>query len=335
MGGFDRQINTGSGYRGRWAPSPTGHIHLGNARTALLAWLSARKHGGTFIWRSEDLDRDRVQAGLSDVAMDDLRWLGLDWDEGPDVGGNRGPYAQSLRIGTYAEHLHRLAEAGLLYPCRVSRSEVAEIASAAAYEGPIFPRSLRPADVPEDWWERFHSGAGGDAIRFRVDDRFVTFDDAVLGPIEEDVGITTGDFILQRRDGIYSYQFTVVVDDVLMGITEVVRGDDIASSTGRQLLLYDAMDSRPPLFAHVPLILGPDGTKLSKRHDALRIYSLRQNGLDPHAVIGYLAYSCGFIDAPVSLPARDLVEGFSWSRLRRAPWSIPDGDGEFLRDIRL
>ena len=335
-----------SGYRGRWAPSPTGLIHLGNARTALLAWLATRSVGGSLVWRSEDLDSARTQPALDAAARQDLRWLGLDWDEGPDVGGSSGPYLQSARLDHYRTEFQRLVDAGHLYPCAVSRSELAEIASAPHYVGPTFPSQLRPSLVPENWWKTFDRGVDGDgregresdldmAVRFRVEGPAVRFDDEVMGPVEDDVTETSGDFVLKRRDGVYSYQFSVVVDDILMGITNVVRGDDIVTSTGRQILLYRALGHRPPTFAHVPLVLDCDGNKLSKRHPAMQIADMKEKGLDPTVVIGYLAYSCGLLSAPTPITPAGLVHDFAWSRLRPDAWRLEDNEGRFFDGVRL
>jgi glutamyl-tRNA synthetase len=269
----------------------------------------------------------------------DLKWLGLDWDEGPDVpgalvpsagnrgGSNYGPYLQSQRLEHYNRHLEQLFRAGLLYPCRLSRRELDDIASAPHGRGPAFPASLRPLVVPEGWWSSRDQAERDFAIRFVVDEGdVVQIQDAVRGYSTEKPAESTGDFVLQRRDGIFAYQFAVVVDDMLMGITEVVRGDDLAASTGRQVALYRALGAPPPSFAHVPLVVDARGDKLSKRNEALTIHHLRDKGLQPSDVIGYMAYSCGFQPDPLPRSAGELIPLFSWEGLRREHWVMGEND---------
>ncbi len=304
-------------YRGRYAPSPTGPLHLGNARTALIAWLHARAEGGAFVLRVEDLDGPRVRPGMEARIVDELRWLGLDWDEGPDVGGARGPYRQSLLSGRYAAALGRLREAGVAYPCFCSRAEIAGASHAPhgpGEEGPRYPgtcRDLSGAEVAR------RSAQRRPAWRLRVDEGEVSFEDLVHGRQSFDVQGTTGDFVVMRADGIAAYQLAVAVDDAAMGITDVVRGDDLLPSTARQLLVYRALGLPAPRFAHVPLVVGEDGERLAKRHGALSLGELRDRGADPEAVVGLLAALCGL--APVGARVRppDLVAGFALARLRR------------------
>src|SRR5688572_4550032 len=197
--------------RGRYAPSPTGMIHVGNARTALAAWLSVRSRGGAFVWRLEDLDPPRVVPGMAEAQIEDLVWLGLDWDEGPDAGGPHAPYVQSRRYAFYEDALKRLAEAGRLFPCRLSRKDLQAMASAphGGEEAP-YPAALRPAGLGPDWFERLCAADRPDAaLRFLVDDRPVSFTDRVYGPITERVDLAVGDFVLKRRDGLYAYQLAV------------------------------------------------------------------------------------------------------------------------------
>jgi len=308
--------------RGRWAPSPTGPIHIGNARTALLSWLSIRSQGGQFVWRTEDIDRDRVEPGLEEEAIRDLAWLGLDWDEGPDVGGPAGPYRQSERTSLYRSSLQLLQDAGWLFPCRVSRSELRTLASPPDGATPVYPAHLRPTAVPNTWWADHLSGNLDAAIRFRVEPGLVAFDDLLLGPVREDVSQSVGDFVLMRRDGVVAYQLAVVVDDLAMRVTEVVRGHDIAASTARQIQLFGAFGRTLPRFAHVPLIVDPQGNKLSKRNHDLNIQSLRDAGIEPDVIIGYLAYSCGLLVEPRPARPAALVDDFAWSRLRHDPWVV-------------
>ncbi len=312
--------------RGRYAPSPTGRIHLGNARTALAAWLSVRSAGGSMVWRLEDLDGPRVVPGMADAALEDLAWLGLDWDEGPGAGGPCAPYRQSERTGHYERVLARLAEAGRLFPCRVSRRDLQEIASAphGASGLPPYPISLRPAALQADWFSRHQNDPAPDAaLRFRVDGEPVVFEDAVYGRIEECVELSVGDFVLKRRDGCYAYQLAVVADDLDMGITEVVRGADLLDSTARQIQLFRALGAPLPRFAHVPLVVNDRGEKLSKRDDALCLRALREAGVQPEAIVGYLGYSLGLTAAALPAGPYSLVESFRWDRIRREAWVVP------------
>lgn len=295
-------------YRGRFAPSPTGRVHLGTARTALLAWLRARAARGTFIMRIEDIDGPRVKSGAAEALLDDLGWLGLDWDEGPDVGGSTGPYVQSMRSARYLEALARLREAGLVYGCTCSRKEIAELASAPHDgAGPIYPGTCRSSPShPER----------SPAWRFRLD-RPPSFEDVLRGPSPSDLG--AGDFVVARADGVFAYQLAVAVDDAAMGITEVVRGDDLFDSTPRQLALLDALGAPRPAYLHAPLVLGPDGERLAKRHGASSLAELRERGVRAEAVVGWLAATLGLIDSSEPLEARDLVGRADFTRLTREP----------------
>ncbi|HKV12996.1 MAG TPA: tRNA glutamyl-Q(34) synthetase GluQRS [Thermoanaerobaculia bacterium] len=307
--------------RGRYAPSPTGPIHVGNARTALAAWLSVRSRGGTFVYRVEDLDPPRVVPGMAGAQREDLLWLGLDWDEGPDVGGPHAPYVQSERSGLYEDALRELAHAGRLFPCRLSRKDLQAVASAphGGEEAP-YPAFLRPRDVDPGW---FAAPPPDAALRFRVEENPVTFVDRVCGPVTERVDLAVGDFVLKRRDGLYAYQLAVVVDDLLMGIDDVVRGADLLASTARQIQLLEALGGAPPAYAHVPLVVSAQGEKLSKRDQGLTLRSLREAGVRPEALVGYLAFSLGLLDRPEPCRPEELVAGFGWGRLRREDWRLP------------
>lgn len=301
-------------------------IHVGNARTALAAWLSARSRGGAFVWRLEDLDSPRVVPGMAEAQMEDLAWLGLDWDEGPDVGGPFAPYVQSQRSAPYEEALRRLAAAGRLFPCRLSRKDLQAMASAphGAEEAP-YPASLRPRELAPGWFEALCAEGRPDAaIRFRVDDRPVSFVDRVQGPITERVDLAVGDFVLRRRDGLWAYQLAVVVDDLAMEIDDVVRGADLLASTARQIQLIEALGGAPPAYAHVPLMVNARREKLSKRDQGLTLRSLREAGVAPEAVAGYLAFSLGLLDRPEPCRPADLVLRFAWERIGRADWVLPE-----------
>ncbi len=303
--------------RGRFAPSPTGDLHLGNARTALLAWLQARSAAGRFVLRVEDLDAGRVRPDYLEGQLRDLRWLGLDWDEGPDAGGPFAPYLQSERQALYAEALRRLAGRGLLFDCFCSRKEIAAAASAphgGDDEGPAYPGTclrLSPGEL-----ER-RRGRRGAAVRFRVPPGEVRFRDVLHGEMAFRPAEETGDFVVRRRDGVAAYQLAVVVDDAAMGITDVLRGADLLSSTARQILLYRALGLEPPRWIHVPLLLGPDGERLAKRHGVASLRELRERGVQPERVAGSLAASLGLAEAGGEVVPAELVDRFSIDRLPR------------------
>lgn len=308
--------------RGRYAPSPTGLIHVGNARTALAAWLSVRSRGGTFVWRLEDLDGPRVVPGMAEAAMEDLAWLGLDWDE--------GPYVQSERSAFYEEALAKLAAAGRLFPCRRSRKDLQAIASAphGPEGGAPYPAAFRPERLDPGWFEQIADAA----IRFKVHDRPVEWIDRVQGRQVERVDQTVGDFVLKRRDGLYAYQLAVVVDDLLMGIDEVVRGADLLDSTARQIQLVEALGGTPPAYAHVPLVVNAQGEKLSKRDAGLTLRSLREAGLRSEEVAGYLGWSLGILERAEPRTAAELVPLFSWEKIRKEPWSLTSINEMFMVD---
>ena len=312
--------------RGRFAPSPTGALHVGNARTAMLAWLHARAAGGAFAMRVEDLDFGRVRPGMMETQLDELRWLGLDWDEGPDVGGPHAPYVQSARTERYDDALRTLAARGLLFECSCSRKDIAAAASAphAGEEGPRYPGICRARTVDASPPSLMAHGRSRVALRFRVEPGEVCFDDLLrgrccFGPAEE-----TGDFVVRRKDGAAAYQLAVVVDDAAMGITHVVRGGDLLSSTARQLLLYRALSLPAPRFLHVPLMLGGDGERLAKRHGAVSLGELRARGVPAARVAGWLAATCGLAEEGESISARKLIPRFSVDRLPRAPTVVSD-----------
>jgi glutamyl-tRNA synthetase len=309
---------------GRYAPSPTGVLHLGNLRTALLAWLFARSAGGVFILRMEDLDRPRVRLGAAQQSLLDLRWLGLDWDEGPDVGGPLGPYTQSQRAALYTAALGRLQARGLLYPCYCTRAELARLASAPqgpADEGPRYPGTCRTLSDRE---RRVREAAGRwPALRFRAPEEPIAFVDRVAGPVTERVAQTVGDFVVQRSDGVIAYQLAVVVDDALMGVTQVVRGADLLSSTARQLALFDALGyPRPREYVHVPLLLDAGGERLAKREAAAGLDALRARGLSTVQVLGALAASCGLWPAGEPATPSQVLGNFDEATLAAAPGPV-------------
>lgn len=281
---------------GRLAPSPTGAQHVGNARTYLIAWLSARSRDGRVVLRIEDIDSPRVQPGAADAAAADLRWLGLDWDLGPIV--------QTERLSVYEAALARLRSQERVYPCTCSRGDIERAASAPhlEHEGPVYPGTCA---------RRTSAAAAGldgrpYAWRFRVEEgpAVFEFEDGFRGPTQVDLLQAGGDFVVWKSANTPAYQLAVVVDDAGQGVTEVIRGDDLVPSTPRQLLLYRALALEPPRFSHVPLVVGPDGKRLAKRHGDTRLASLRARGVRPEALLGLLAYSCGWIDRiePITLP---------------------------------
>ncbi len=303
---------------GRFAPSPTGPLHVGSALAALAAWASARSAGGRFLLRVEDIDGPRVIPGATERQFDALRWLGLDWDEGPDVGGPGAPYVQSQRTALYDAALARLADAGRLFPCRRSRRDLAGLASAPhGTDGlPPYPAAWRPAHLAPDW---FRGPLDDCALRFRVAGGEMVWTDRIRGQQLETVASTVGDFVLRRRDGVVAYQLAVVVDDVAMGVTETVRGADLLESTARQIQLIEALGGRVPTYAHVPLVVAPDGQKLSKRDGAMSLDALRDAGVAPEAVVGWLAWALGQTDAPRQLAPSELAATFD---VRRVPTTL-------------
>ncbi len=308
---------------GRYAPSPTGEIHLGNASTALLAWLSIRSRGGSFVMRMEDLDRPRVRPGLARQILDDLAWLGIDWDEGPDVGGEHGPYDQSLRDSFYDGAFSRLQASGLVYPCFCSRKDIAAAASAPQLPGDElrYPETCRRRPQ-EEALGRISEGERH-AWRLKVSrDARPRFQDRIHGPSGTDARESPGDFVVRRSDGLTAYHLAVVVDDTAMGIDEIVRGDDLLSSTARQVLLYEMLGYEPPVYGHVPLLLGRDGIRLSKRHQGITLRELRDQGFSPERIVGGMAALLGLQAEPEPKPAAELVDGFDLQRIRPVPGGI-------------
>ena len=289
-----------STYRTRFAPSPTGKMHPGHARTALVTWLQARKQGGQIVMRIEDIDRPRVVPGSADAICRDHEWLGLDWDE--------GPLFQSAHDEAYERALGQLQAAGMVYPCTCSRKEIAAIASAPhGDEGPRYPGTCRngvtkPGKPP--------------ALRFVFEAPSPGFEDVLCGAYPE--GRAGGDFVLRRADGIWSYQLAVVVDDAEEGITEVIRGEDLLSSTPRQIALYQALGYPVPRFAHVALVVDGDGNRLATRHEATSIESLREAGRSPEKVIGQLACSLGLTATDAPIRAEELVQAFTLGKISRS-----------------
>jgi len=302
--------------RVRFAPSPTGSLHVGNVRTAVFNWLLARGHGGTFILRIEDTDLERSTRESEASMLHDLRWLGLDWDEGPDIGGSHGPYRDSERLHLYQSYATELLNAGAAYYCFCSTAQLEADRAAAVAAGlpAIYPGTCRRLP-PEQAQARIAAGERP-AIRFRVPEgRDVTFVDVVRGEVRFP-GDVIGDPVIVRGDGHPAYNFAVVVDDALMEITHVVRGEDHISNTPRQILLYEALGFTPPQFAHLALVMGPDHSPLSKRHGSTSVAEFRSKGYLPEALVNYLAligWSPGNDDE--LLPIDELARRFSLDRV--------------------
>ena len=305
--------------RGRFAPSPSGRIHLGNILCCLLAWLSAKRKGGRVILRVEDLDTARCPRRYAGKMAADLRWLGLDWDEGPE-NGPHGPYYQSERTALYEEALRRLTDMGLVYPCFCTRAELHAASAPHREDGQTVYggtcRKLTPAQIEE------RARTRRPALRLRVPPEEWGFEDGHMGTYKENLETDCGDFLLRRSDGLFAYQLAVVVDDAAMGITEVVRGADLLSSTPRQLYLYRLLGLTPPEFCHFPLLLAPDGRRLSKRDAAAGLDGIN---LPAEEVLGRLAYLAGL--NPPAAPRRpeDLLADFAWDKVPREDIRVPEG----------
>lgn len=310
--------------RARYAPSPTGPLHLGNARTALLAWLQARLMGADFIMRNEDLDQTRVVDGSAQQIYDDLRWLGLDWDEGEDVGGPVGSYVQSERTYLYRAALERLRQLRhdghrAVFRCYCSRRDVREAASAPHENGRIlYPGTCRELSEDEEAAVQAEKPDRIAIWRFWVPRRRVCVQDVIAGQFCQQLDTQVGDFVLRRADDLFAYQLAVVVDDALMGVTDVLRGRDLLSSTPRQIALFEALGFHVPRFWHVPLMRDADGERMSKRDGSLSLQELRERGEAPDRVVGRLAHSVGLAAAGERVSARDLLGRLSLDAFKDA-----------------
>ena len=295
----------------RFAPSPTGDLHLGGAWTALASWVWARRVGGGHVLRIEDLDPPRVLRGSEARIREDVTWLGLDWDGTPTK--------QSQRSSLYEGAVAQLGRKGLVYPCDCSRAEIARIASAP-HEGEelVYPGTCR--DKPASRAMRKTP-----SLRVRVPDEVVGFDDAIQGRFEHNLARDVGDFVVRRGDGAFAYHLAVVLDDVETRVTDVVRGADLVSSTPRQIWLAKVLGADPPRYAHVPLVVGPDGERLEKRTFAGTVRKLRESGMTAERVVGELALGLGLADTnepvtPRALAAATAGRDIAW---RKEPWRVP------------
>lgn len=304
--------------RVRFAPSPTGDLHVGGARTAIFNWLFARHHGGAFVLRIEDTDVERSTIASEAALVADLRWLRLDWQEGPDVGGPHGPYRQSERLERYARIARELVERGLAYPCFCSgelleakRGEAARTGNPPRYDGTC--RHLSPEKI-----EELRSLKTPEAIRFKVPEEMVSFQDLIRGPIRFDAD-TVGDFVVLRSNARPTYNFAAAVDDRAMRITHVLRGEEHLPNTLRQILLFRALGASLPEFGHLPLIMAEDRSKLSKRHGAASVGELREMGLLPEAVVNYLVLlGWSHPEGREILGVDELVERFTLERVSKS-----------------
>lgn len=295
-------MNNRSSVCGRFAPSPTGRMHLGNVFSALLSWLSARAQGGTWLLRIEDIDPQRSRHEYADMLMDDLQWLGLEWDG--------KPCWQSQRGDIYARYLQQLTDAGLIYPCYCTRADI--LATQAPHESDgrvVYKGTCR--NLPPG------ARKGPAALRMKVPDEgrgIVTFTDGHYGTHTVDLTTQCGDFIVRRKDGAWAYQLAVVVDDSLMGINEVVRGRDLLLSSPQQIYLAQQLGFTPPRFTHLPLLCNTAGQRLSKRDKSLDMGCLRQR-FTPNQIIGLLAHAAGLQSTPDAVSAQSLVKTFSWNKV--------------------
>ncbi len=311
--------------RGRFAPSPSGRMHLGNVASSLVAWLSAKSAGGEMVLRIEDLDRGRCTREYAEQIVRDFARLGLDCDEGGLVSG----YMQSGCDDYYRSVLERIATKANVYPCFCTRAELHAASAPHATDGtPIYDgrcKRLSPTERDRMLSER------SAALRVEVPDREYAFDDLRLGWVSQNLASECGDFVLRRSDGIFSYQLAVVADDIRMGVTEVVRGRDLADSTPRQLYLYELLDAKPPRYLHTPLLVAPDGKRLSKREQSLdlgRLFDIAR----PERIVGELAWRLGLIDRSEAVTPTELLREFSREKLVRGDVTIDER--EFLQHIQ-
>ncbi len=281
--------------RTRFAPSPTGDLHIGSAWTALAAWTLAKKGGGAYVLRVEDLDPPRTVRGAAAQIIEDLRWLGLEWDEGPDLGGPCAPYTQSERTPLYQAALDDLTARGLTYPCDCSRAEIARAASAPhAGEETVYPGTCRDKDR-----RRVFKREPATRLRVESDERIV-INDGIMGPFAQTLRSEVGDFVLRRGDGVFAYQLAVVVDDLAMRITDVVRGLDLLPSTPRQVLVVRLLGGEVPRFWHVPLVVAADGTRLAKRTPGSSVRTLRERGVPAREIVDTLSHALNLAEEPAS-----------------------------------
>lgn len=308
---------------GRFAPTPSGQLHLGNLFCSLIAWLAAKSQGGKILLRNEDLDVERSRPEYALQAQRDLEALGLFWDEGGDRSGPHAPYDQSQRFPFYRTQLERLENQGLVYPCFCSRAQLHAASAPHASDGETIYagtcRGLSPQEVAE------RSKTRAPALRLQVPEETIAFTNLHYGPQQQYLPTGCGDFILRRSDGVYAYQLAVVADDGAMGVTQVVRGRDLLSSTPRQILLYRLLGWPVPEFGHTPLLLAPGGRRLSKRDGDQCLSGLLEKGLTPRDVVGRLAFLAGLVEEPCPITPEELLPRFSWDKLPQEDVVVPAG----------
>ena len=310
---------SGTAIRCRFAPAPSGSLHVGNVRSALFSWLYARGRGGTFVLRVEDTDASRVSDEAFRGVLEDLRWLGLDWDEGPEAGGDYGPYRQSERAGIYRDATDRLLGSGAAYRCYCTAEELEERRAAAMARGEAPGYDGRCRTITDAQRAAFETEGRASVVRFHMPEREWVVDDLVKGEVRFGAG-QLRDFVLVRSDGSPVFLLAVAVDDLLMGITHVVRGDDLLASAPRNAAVIEALGGTPPVYAHVPQVLGPDGKPLSKRHGSTSVEAFREQGYVPEAMVNYLALLGWSKDDHTTFMRRDeLVEAFDLARVSSNP----------------
>jgi glutamyl-tRNA synthetase len=319
-----------SDVRVRFAPSPTGYLHIGGSRTALLNWLYARAAGGSYVLRIEDTDRERSKQEFLDAILEDMKWLGLDWDEGPVCGGDYGPYLQSERGDSYGPYVEKLLGSGSAYHCFCTTEELDERRSRGTEEdgGWIYDRKCLSLSAEER--DAMLAEGREHVIRFRVPDGKTVFEDMVLGRVEFDNG-ELDDLVIVRRDGTPTYNFAVVVDDLEMCISHVIRGQDHISNTPRQILIWEALGHEPPVFGHQPLVLAPDKQVMSKRRGAIAIGEYRRRGYVPEAVVNYMALlGWSYEGDEEFFSLQDLLDNFDMRRVSRKPASFDPGKLDWM-----
>ena len=321
--------------RVRFAPSPTGDLHVGNARTALFNWLFAKHYGGSFILRIEDTDQERTSRIFENNILEDLKWLSLDWDEGPEKGGECGPYHQIERLDIYSKYSKKLISDERVYLCYCTEKELEEerLSLLAMRMMPRYMGKCR--NLTDKERKSLESKGRKAAFRFKAGSGPIEFDDLIRGPMKFE-GEAIGDFIIVRSNGIPSYNFAVVIDDHLMGITHVIRGEDHLSNTAIQMLLYGSLDFAPPSFAHHSLILGKDRTKLSKRHGSVSVRDFRNKGILPAALLNYLSLLGGSLGEGKEFASIDeIIDMFSLGRAGKSGAIFDEGKLKWLNAMYI
>lgn len=308
--------------RGRFAPSPSGRMHLGNVWCALLAWLSVRSQQGVMVLRIEDLDTGRCRPEYADRLMDDLRWLGLDWDEGPGAAQPDGPYYQSQCAPLYRRALEQVAGAARVYPCYCSRADLHAASAPHRADGTVLYAG-RCRNLDAEQRAQLEAAGRRPALRVTVPDRDVAFTDGLCGPMTQNLARECGDFLLRRSDGVFAYQLAVVTDDGRMDINQVVRGRDLLDSTPRQIWLQECLGLPRPAYYHTPLLCAPDGRRLSKREKDLDMGALRSR-FSPRQLTGRLAALAGLVPPGTQCTPAELVDVFDWNKIGRDDVLISD-----------